>query len=148
MRNLDFAPLFRQTIGFDRMLDLLDQTVDFEATIGYPPYNIEKTGEDSYRLTIVVAGFKPEELAIVAEGVALTVTGEKMPNGGDNFLYRGFAERGFKRSFQLAEHMKVAGAQLENGLLWINLKREVPEAMKPRTIGIATKTAVPLATAA
>jgi molecular chaperone IbpA len=124
MWNFDFTPLFRSTIGFDRMLDLLDQ------------------------LTMAVAGFKAEELAIVAEGVALTVTGEKMPNGGDNFLYRGFSERSFKRSFQLAEHMKVLDARLENGLLWINLKREVPEAMKPRPIGIATKTAAPLATAA
>ena len=148
MQSFDFTPLFRSTIGFDRMLDLLDQAVDLEARPGYPPYNIEKTGEDSYRLTMAVAGFKPEELSIVAEGVTLTVTGEKMPNGSDSFLYRGFAERGFKRSFQLAEYMKVVGAQLENGLLWINLKREVPEAMKPRTIGIATKTAVPLATAA
>ena len=144
MWNFDFTPLFRSTIGFDRMLDLLDQAVE----PGYPPYNIEKTEEDSYRLTMAVAGFKAEELAIVAEGVALTVTGEKMPNGGDNFLYRGFSERSFKRSFQLAEHMKVLDAHLENGLLWINLKREVPEAMKSRTIGIATKTAVPLATAA
>ena len=144
MWNFDFTPLFRSTIGFDRMLDLLDQAVE----PGYPPYNIEKTGEDSYRLTMAVAGFKAEELAIVAEGVALTVTGEKMPNGGDNFLYRGFSERSFKRSFQLAEHMKVLDARLENGLLWINLKREVPEAMKPRPIGIATKTAAPLATAA
>ena len=144
MWNVDFMPLFRSTIGFDRMLNLLDQAVE----PGYPPYNIEKTGEDSYRLTLAVAGFKAEELAIVAEGVALTVTGEKMPNGGDNFLYRGFSEGSFKRSFQLAEHMKVLNAHLENGLLWINLKREVPEAMKSRTIGIATKTAVPLATAA
>ena len=144
MWKFDFTPLFRSTIGFDRMLDLLDQAVE----PGYPPYNIEKTGEDSYRLTLAVAGFKAEELAIVAEGVALTVTGEKMPNGGDNFLYRGFSERSFKRSFQLAEHMKVLDAHLENGLLWINLKREVPEAMKPRPIGIATNTAVPLATAA
>jgi molecular chaperone IbpA len=148
MRTFDFTPLFRSTIGFDSMLDLLDRVEDFEAKPGYPSYNIEKTGEDSYRLTMAVAGFKPEELAIVAEGVTLTVTGEKMPNGGDNFLYRGFAEHSFKRSFQLAEYVKVVGAQLENGLLWINLKREVPEAMKPRTIGIATKNSVPLSAAA
>src|SRR6516162_7054753 len=102
MRNFDFTPLFRSTIGFDRMVDLLDQTVDFEAKPGYPPYNIEKTSVDSYRLTMVVAGFKPEELTIVAEGVTLTVTGEKMPTSGEEFLYRGFAERSFKRSFHLA----------------------------------------------
>jgi molecular chaperone IbpA len=130
------------------MLDLLDQVEDIEAGSGYPPYNIEKTGEDSYRLTMAVAGFKPEELAIVAEGVTFTVTGEKTPNGGDNFLYRGFAERSFKRSFQLAAYVKVVGAQLENGLLWINLKREVPEAMKPRTIGISSKTVMPMSAAA
>jgi molecular chaperone IbpA len=146
MRNFDFTPLFRSTIGFDRMVDLLDQAVDFEAKPGYPPYNIEKTGADSYRLTMVVAGFKPEELSIVAEGVTLSVTGEKMPTSGEEFLYRGFAERSFKRSFHLAEYMKVAGAKLENGLLWIELKREVPEAMKPRTINIVSK--MPLAAAA
>ena len=145
MRTFDFSPLFRSTIGFDRMLDLLDQAVDVETKTGYPPYNIEKTGDDSYRLSVAVAGFKPEELSVQSEGVTLTVSGEKLHNGGDQYLYHGFAGRSFKRTIQLAEYIKVEGAHLENGLLSIDLKREIPEAMKPRTIPVVTKGMAPQA---
>jgi molecular chaperone IbpA len=139
MQTFDFSPFFSSTIGFDRMLDWLDQAVAVEAKTTYPPYNIEKTGEESYRLTLAVAGFRPEELSVVSEGVALTVTGEKkVQNGGDQYLHRGIAGRSFKRTFQLAEYIKVEGAKLENGLLWIDLKWDVPEAMKPRIVPIAT----------
>jgi len=137
MQSFDFSPLFRSTIGFDRMLDWLDQAVDVEAKTGYPPYNIEKTGEQSYRLTVAVAGFRPEELSVVSEGVTLTVSGEKSHNGSDQYLYRAIAGRSFKRTFQLAEYIKVERAKLENGLLWIDLKWDVPEAMKPRRVPIA-----------
>jgi molecular chaperone IbpA len=131
--------LFRSTIGFDRMLDWLDQAADVEAKTAYPPYNIEKTGEESYRLTLAVAGFRPEELSVVSEGVVLTVVGEKkVQNGGDQYLRRGIAGRSFKRTFQLAEYIKVEAAKLENGLLWIDLKWDVPEAMKPRIVPIGT----------
>ena len=103
-----------------------------------PPYNIERTGDESYRSTMAVAGFRREELSVVSEGVTLTVSCEKSQNGSDQYLYRGIAGRSFKRTFQLAEYIKVEGAKLENGLLWIDLKWDVPEAMKPRTVPIAT----------
>lgn len=143
MQTFDFSPLFRSSIGFDRMLDWLDQAADVEAKTGYPPYNIERTGDQSYRLTVAVAGFRPEEISVVSEGVTLTVSGEKnVQNGGDQYRYHGIAGRSFKRTFQLAEYIKVEGAKLENGLLWIDLKWDVPEAMKPRIVPIAT-TAMP-----
>jgi molecular chaperone IbpA len=137
MQTLDFSPLFRSTIGFDRMLDWLDQAVDVEA--GYPAYNIERTGDQTYRLTVAVAGFRPEELSVVSEGVTLTVSGEKkVQTNSDQYLHRGIAGHSFKRTFQLAEYIKVEGAKLENGLLWIDLKWDVPEVMKPRIVPIAT----------
>jgi molecular chaperone IbpA len=150
MRNFDFEPFFRSSIGFDRMFELLDRAVDVESEPGYPAYNIEKTGEDTYRLTVAVAGFKPTELSVVAEGMTLTVTGAKPLHENDGFLYRGIADQSFKRSFQLAEYMKVMSAKLENGLLWIELKREVPEAVKPRKINVYTPAskAVPFTAAA
>jgi len=150
MRNFDFEPFFRSSIGFDRMFELLDRGLDLEAEPAYPPYNIEKRGEDAYRLTVVVPGFKPTELSVVAEGMTLTVAGTKSVSENGGFLYRGFAEQDFKRAFQLAEYMKVVSAKLEDGLLWIELKREVPEAMKPRKIGISTPApkAVPFTAAA
>jgi molecular chaperone IbpA len=138
MQRFDFSPLFRSTIGFDRMLDWLDQAVDVETKTGYPPYNIERTGDESYRLTLAVAGFRPEELSVVSEGVTLTVSGEKLQHGSDNYLYHGIAGRSFKRTFQLAEYIKVDGAKLDNGLLWIDLKWDIPEAMKPHAVPIAT----------
>ena len=138
MRNFDFEPFFRSSIGFDRMFELLDRGLDLEAEPAYPPYNIEKRGEDAYRLTVVVPGFKPTELSVVAEGMTLTVAGTKSVSENGGFLYRGFAEQDFKRAFQLAEYLKVVSAKLEDGLLWIELKREVPEALRPRKIGIST----------
>ena len=140
MRTLDLSPLYRSTVGFDRLASLLESTarVD-EASLGYPPYNIEKLGEDDYRITLAVAGFGEDDLNIEVKDQGLTVTARKRETAEDKqptFLYRGIAERGFERRFQLADHMRVTGARLENGLLHIDLAREVPEALKPRTIAI------------
>jgi len=144
MRNLDLSPLYRSTVGFDRLGSMLDQLMPGDVPApSYPPYNIEKTGEDAYRITIAVAGFGEGDLDIEVKDQGLTVTAKKRPIAGDvagdkqpQFLHRGIAERGFERRFQLADHMKVTGAGLENGLLHIDLAREVPEALKPRTISI------------
>ncbi|HLK24426.1 MAG TPA: Hsp20 family protein [Caulobacteraceae bacterium] len=137
MRTIDFSPLYRSAVGFDRLFALLD-AASSEAP-GYPPYNIETTGENDYRIEIAVAGFKPEELTIeVKEGV-LTVQGRKAANDGDrHFLHRGLAERNFERRFQLADHVVVTDAQLSDGLLAVSLKRELPEQLKPRRIEIKT----------
>ncbi|MBV8534038.1 MAG: Hsp20 family protein [Alphaproteobacteria bacterium] len=140
MTNFDFSPLFRSTIGFDRLGQLLDQALVDEGS-SYPPYNIEKTGEDAYRITMAVAGFGEDDLNIVAQDNLLVVSGKAKP--GDEkteYLYRGIAGRAFERRFQLAEHIKVAGAQLVNGLLHVDLVREVPEAKRPRTIKVETGT--------
>ena len=139
MTRFDFSPLFRSTVGFDRMMNLLESAsrVD-EPGAGYPPYNIEKTGDDSYRITMAVAGFGPDDIEIESKENALLVTGRQADNGERTYLYRGIAGRAFQRTFQLAEHVKVTGADLENGLLHIELAREVPEALKPRKIEIAT----------
>ena len=136
MRTLDFSPLFRSTVGFDRMFDLMDTVAD--QSQGYPPYNIERSDETHYRISLAVAGFADTDLtANVREGV-LTVTGkhETAPSGEANFLYQGIAGRSFERRFQLAEHVEVRGAKLENGLLHIDLERIVPEEKKPRQIPI------------
>ena len=145
MRSYDLSPLFRSTVGFDRMMRLLDAAgrVDEQAP-SYPPYNIEKTGEDTYRITMAVAGFWDEELNISVQEDALTVTGKAaVEDEPKQFLHRGIARRAFERRFELADHIQVSGADLENGLLHIDLVREVPEAMKPRTIEIATAKAEP-----
>jgi molecular chaperone IbpA len=136
MTTLDFSPLFRSTVGFDRISRLMDSALREEAG-GYPPYNIEALDENAYRVTLAVAGFSPEDLTITTQENTLVVTG-KIKNGEEkaNFLYRGIAGRAFERRFQLADYIKVSGAQLVNGLLHIDLVREVPEAMKPRTIKI------------
>jgi molecular chaperone IbpA len=136
MTTLDFSPLFRSTVGFDRISRLMDSALREEAG-GYPPYNIEALDENAYRVTLAVAGFSPDDLTITTQENTLVVTG-KIKNGEDkaNFLYRGIAGRAFERRFQLADYIKVSGAQLVNGLLHIDLVREVPEAMKPRTIKI------------
>ena len=137
----DFTPLFRSTIGFDRLASLLESTarVD-EASLGYPPYNIEKLGEDAYRITMAVAGFGEDDLAIETREQKLLVSGRRGGEEEDegSFLHRGIAARSFQRSFQLADHVKVSGAQLENGLLHIDLVREIPEAMRPRQIEITS----------
>jgi len=139
MNTLDFTPLYRSAIGFDRMANVLDNMARSEAKqASYPPYNIELTGDDTYRITMAVAGFADEEIDIQVESNRLTVAGKKAQAGEEKeFLYQGIAERGFERRFQLADHVRVKHAQLENGLLHIDLIREVPEAMKPRKIEIS-----------
>jgi molecular chaperone IbpA len=137
MRNLDFAPLYRSTVGFDRLTALLDAAGRFDEAPSYPPYNIEKTGDDAYRIVMAVAGFTPAELAVVAQANSLTITGKtQREDNQSKFLHRGIAARAFERRFDLADHIVVKGASLDNGLLSVDLVREVPEAMKPRTIRI------------
>ena len=137
MRSFDFTPLFRSTVGFDRMTNLLD-AVTREENTGYPPYNIEKTAEDAYRIVLAVAGFGDDDLEITQHQNTLIVAGKQVDqNPGDKqFLYRGIAGRAFERRFELADYIKVAGAKLTNGLLSIELVREVPEEKKPRQIKI------------
>ncbi|WP_448206833.1 Hsp20 family protein [Azospirillum sp. sgz302134] len=138
MRTYDLSPLFRSTVGFDRLSRLLESAMTGEeGAASYPPYNIEKTGDDAYRITMAVAGFGPEDLEITAQQNSLVVTGKaKKEQETGQFLYRGIAGRAFERRFQLADFIKVSNANLLNGLLHIDLVREVPEAMKPRTIKI------------
>jgi molecular chaperone IbpA len=139
MTTLDFSPLFRSTVGFDRLSRLMDTALRNDEAGGYPPYNIEALGENAYRVTLAVAGFSPEDLTITSQENVLIVSGKmKQPEEGTQFLYRGIAGRAFERRFQLADYIKVTGATLVNGLLNIELAREVPEAMKPRTIKIET----------
>ena len=136
MRSIDFTPLYRQTVGFDRLFNMLDTVSQPEAP-SYPPYNIERTGENAYRITMAVAGFGENELGIEVREHALTVRAEKGEDADETeFLHRGIAKRAFERRFQLADHVEVRGARLENGLLHIDLVREIPEAMKPRRIEI------------
>ncbi|HEY2483375.1 MAG TPA: Hsp20 family protein [Caulobacteraceae bacterium] len=138
MRTLDFSPLYRSVVGFDRLADLLD-AANSETSNGYPPYNIERTDENAYRIDIAVAGFKPDELAIEVKENLLTVQGRKAANEeAKRYLYRGLAERGFERRFQLADYVVVTDAQLADGLLSISLRRELPEALKPRKVEIST----------
>jgi molecular chaperone IbpA len=141
MRTYDLTPFYRSTVGFDRLLSLLDQTTA-DASPGYPPYNIERTGENAYRITVAVSGFSQNELSIVAKENTLTIKGDKVTNenGKDKaeVLYRGIAARAFERVFQLADFVLVKNASLENGLLHVDLSREIPEAKKPRSIPIAT----------
>lgn len=136
--NLDFSPLFRSSIGFDRIFDLLDNASRVESMDNWPPYDIVKAGEDTYRITMAVAGFSQEELSITHEPNLLVVSGSKAGDDKVEYLHRGLAFRAFQRRFELADHVKVAGASLDNGLLTIELVREVPEAMKPRKIEIGT----------
>jgi molecular chaperone IbpA len=143
MRNFDLSPLYRSTVGFDRLAGMLDQIMAGDApSPGYPPYNIEKTGEDAYRISIAVAGFGEDDLNLEVKDAQLTVTAKKRETEGTEkpvYLHRGIAERGFERRFQLADHVRVTGAELQNGLLHVDLVREVPEALKPRTIAINTR---------
>ncbi|TXH95995.1 MAG: Hsp20 family protein [Pseudorhodobacter sp.] len=144
MRGFDFAPLYRATVGFDRIADLMDRALTADvAQPTYPPYNIEKTAEDAYRISIAVAGFTPDELSVEVKEGALFVTARKAPETGDKtFLHRGIATRAFERRFALADHVRVSGASHEHGMLHIDLVREVPEAMKPRRIEIGRPSAV------
>jgi molecular chaperone IbpA len=138
MDRFDLSPLFRSTIGFDRLSRLMDAATRVDnAALAYPPYNIEKTGEDAYRLTMAVAGFGRDEIDITVHENTLTVTGKsKTEEEESRYLHRGIARRAFERRFSLADHLKVVGASLDNGMLHVDLVREVPEAMKPRTIQI------------
>ena len=143
MRTFDLAPLYRSTVGFDRLFSLLDQSAGFEAGGSpYPPYNIERTGENDYRITVAVAGFAENELSLEAKENTLTIKGDKQvkqDNSGE-VLYQGIAGRAFERQFQLADYVQVKGASLENGLLHVDLVREIPEAKKPRQIAINGQT--------
>jgi molecular chaperone IbpA len=133
----DFSPLYRSTIGFDRLFDMLDQATRVEQMTNWPPYNIEKTGDDEYRITMAVAGFSPEEIELVQQENTLQVTGQKHSDPqGAQVLHRGIATRAFRQTFNLADHVKVRGASLDNGLLVVDLVREVPESLKPRRIEI------------
>ncbi len=139
MRTFDFAPLYRSTIGFDHLSQLLDSIAQREQNQpSYPPYNIERLAEDQYRISMAVAGFTDSELSIESERQTLKVRGEKAADNTERqYLHQGIAARNFERVFQLADHIKVVNAHLENGLLHIDLRREIPEAMKPRQIPIA-----------
>ena len=138
MTTFDFSPLFRSTVGFDRLMRLMESSTQMaDAANGYPPYNIEKTGEDQYRITVAVAGFGQDELNVESQENTLVIEGRKKEGDAEaRYLYRGIAGRSFKRQFQVADHVKVIGASLNNGLLIIDLVREIPEAMKPRRIPI------------
>ncbi|HXT79959.1 MAG TPA: Hsp20 family protein [Acetobacteraceae bacterium] len=139
MNTLDFAPLLRTAIGFDRMARLMNNAAAAGDAPSYPPYNIEKTGDDTYRLTMAVAGFRPEEIDLTVKDNTLVVSGRTANDGQKNeVLYRGIAGRAFERHFVLADHIVVEGADLQHGLLHVGLKRVVPEALKPRRIPIGT----------
>jgi len=146
MRTFDLSPLYRNTVGFDRLFSLLDSVGGVDAAPSYPPYNIERTGENAYRITVAVAGFTDAELGIEVKENTLTLKGEKKAAAEEDnaqVLYRGIAARAFERRFQLADHMEVKGAVLENGLLHVDLVRNIPEAKKPRVIPINTQAAAP-----
>ena len=136
MRTFDLAPLWRSTVGFDRLFDLINDSARWSGDDNYPPYNIERTGEDRYQISLALAGFTPDEVAVTAEQNMLIVEGRKAVNGESQYLYQGIATRPFRRAFNLADYVQVKGAALENGLLKVDLVREVPEAMKPRRISI------------
>jgi molecular chaperone IbpA len=140
MRTFDPAPLWRSTIGFDRLVDLLDQSTRWTANDTYPPYNIERSSEDNYRISLALAGFSSNEVTITAEQNMLTVEGAKVEKPETEYLYQGISARPFRRVFNLADFVQVKGASFEGGLLKIDLVREVPEAMKPRRIAIAIET--------
>ena len=139
MRTVDFSPLYRSAVGFDRLAGLLEAAAKAESAGGYPPYNIESVGEQAYRVEIAVAGFKPEELDVQVKENLLTVVGKKAANDeGKRYLHRGLAERNFERRFQLADYVVVTDCQLADGLLTISLERQLPEALKARRIQIGT----------
>lgn len=143
MRTYDFSPMFRSVVGFDRLNRMLENALETEES-SYPPYNIEKTGEESYRITMAVAGFTPKDIEVVAKENTLTISGQQLQNAeeekGKTYLYRGIATRAFERRFQLADHIRVGEAKLNNGILAVDLVREVPEAAKPRSIPVKADT--------
>jgi molecular chaperone IbpA len=134
MRTFDPTPLWRSTVGFDRLFDLIDSSLSMAGDDNYPPYNIERTGEDTYHISLALAGFTPDEVTVTAE--QNTVEGRKADKGDHQYLYQGISGRSFRRQFSLADYVQVKGASFKNGLLQIDLVREVPEAMKPRRIAI------------
>ncbi|MGV6806039.1 MAG: Hsp20 family protein [Ruegeria sp.] len=144
MRSFDFAPLHRATVGFDQIADIMDRVMTSDVSQpSYPPYNIEKTDADTYRISIAVAGFAEDDLSIEVKENALVVSGKKAADDKQrSYLHRGIATRAFDRRFALADHVRVTGASLENGMLHIDLKREVPEALKPRRIEISSTKAI------
>jgi molecular chaperone IbpA len=142
MRNLNLDPFWRTSIGFDRLFDMIDQSLRFEPDDNYPPCNIVRTGEDSYRISVAVAGFKPEQIEVTVQQNVLTITGRAEGKPDDDYLHRGIGGRSFTRSFSLADYVEVKSATCEDGLLQIELVRELPEAMKPRRIEVQTGKAV------
>ena len=139
MRNLNLDPFWRTSIGFDRLLDLMDESLRFQPEDNYPPCNIVRTGENAYRISLAVAGFKPDQISVTVDQNTVTIAGRiDEKQGGAEYLYQGIAGRPFERRFNLADYVEVKGASLEDGLLQIELEREVPEAMKPRRIDIKT----------
>jgi len=144
MRGYDFAPLYRATVGFDQIADLMDRVLTNDVSQStYPPYNIEKTADDAYRISIAVAGFSDDDLTVEVKDGALHVSANKVDEDEDRtYLHRGIATRAFQRRFHLADHVRVVGASHENGMLHIDLQREIPEALKPRRIAIAKADAV------
>ncbi len=144
MRGYDFAPLYRATVGFDKIADMMDRVLTNEVSQPtYPPYNIEKTADDAYRISIAVAGFSDDDLTVEVKDGALHVSARKVDEDeGRSYLHRGIATRAFQRRFHLADHVRVVGASHENGMLHIDLQREIPEALKPRRIAIAKADAV------
>ena len=146
MRSIDISPLMRASIGFDRLMNIMDSAARIDSgSVSYPPYNIEKTGDDDYRITMAVAGFGEDELEVTVKDTSLLIAGKKADveskDEGASYLHRGIATRSFERRFDLADHIQVVGARVENGLLHVDLRREVPEAMKPRRIAIASAAA-------
>ena len=149
MRQYDLSPLYRSTVGFDRLFNMLDQVSGSDATVGYPPYNIERTGEHNYRISVAVAGFAESDLSIESRENTLTIRGAREAQTSDGakreVLHQGIAARAFERRFQLADHVQVVGATLEHGLLHVDLVREIPEAQKPRQIPIGKVATAPKA---
>jgi molecular chaperone IbpA len=138
MRTYDFSPLWRSTVGFDRMFDLINNEVpNLQDT--YPHYDIERTGEESYRISVALAGFTPEQVTVTAQQNRLTIAGKKNDSGKQNYIFQSIANRAFERHFSLADHVEVVGASFDNGLLHVDLVRKVPEAMKPRRIQIGVR---------
>jgi molecular chaperone IbpA len=142
--TFDPTPLWRSTVGFDRLFDLMDQSARWTGEDNYPPYNIERAGEDHYRISLALAGFGPDEVTVTAEQNVLTVEGSKTQKNGTEYLYQGISARPFRRVFNLADYVQVKGAEFQDGLLKIDLVREVPEAMKPRRIAINGKRTTPI----
>jgi molecular chaperone IbpA len=143
MRTFDPTPFWRSTVGFDRLLELMNESARWSGEDSYPPYNIERAGDDHYRISLALAGFSPDEITITAEQNVLTVEGNKAQKAQTEYLYQGISARPFRRMFNLADYVQVSGASFEDGLLKIDLVREVPEAMKPRRIAINGSVAKP-----